>query len=146
MYIYHTHNIRLKNILNQELKQMHPFWPKLSNLMPRNWNLRHGQLGQTFFLLQATLKRKLEQFILKIAHLSHVKAVFFKKIMFTSRDFSYIFYLKFVRLSNTWWQDWLLTWYTFRLLSLQNTCSIFCPVRWDKQRLFYMLSTIFLTW
>lgn len=48
------------------------------------------------FLLQATLRRitkNLERFILKIAHLLHVKAVFFKKT-FTNRDFSFIFLFK----------------------------------------------------
>lgn len=92
------YNIRSENVLTQELKQMHLFWFQLKQFDALELEIKTWETGPDFLSASGYIKQqqqqKLERFILKIACLLHVKTIFFKKIMFTSRDFSYIFLLE----------------------------------------------------
>lgn len=96
IYTFDIYNVRSENVLNQELKQMHRFWFQLKQfdaleLGNETWETGLDFLSASGYIKRTTTTTKLEQFILKIACLLHVKTIFFKRIMFTSRNLSYIF-------------------------------------------------------
>lgn len=75
---------------------MHPFWFQRKQFDALELEIETWETGPDFLSASGYIKKKqqqknLEQFILKIARLLHVKTIFFTRIMFTSRDLSYIF-------------------------------------------------------
>lgn len=95
IYTFDIYNVRSENFLNQELKQMHRFWFQLKQFDALELGIETWETGPDFLsasgYIKTTTTTKLEQFILKIACLLPVKTVFFKRLMFTSRNLSYIF-------------------------------------------------------